>query len=683
MKRKTTPRRAPPLRKKSVPAVPAAPVAAAEAPIPSQPPSLSRPQLLLLGFGVASILAGQLLHQAYPSAAARDWTVPTLAGLLIVGLGLAEGLFARLAAPLASRVTTLRERLDTRTSRLPHLLAALLLSASAAYLAGDQPALRLPGFSLGFWLAGIALMLHATSAVGRLSARLPRWEFIGLGALLVTALAARVVLLDRIPWLLAGDEASVGISAREFLDGAWNNPFRVAWYSFPSLFFLIPAASIRLFGQTIEALRLPAVVAGSLTVAALFFYGRAAFGRTLAFFSAAYLVFFHFHIHFSRIALNNIWDGLVFALFAYLLWRAWSEERPALFAWAGLVAGLGLYFYTSARLLFVMLPVWLLVAWLRERTKVRRIGANWIVLLASAAVVVLPLAVFFASHPGEFNAPMARVSLLGGWLEREVAATGEPGWRILLDRLGDSALAFTGRNLTHWYKIDHPMLLPLPATLFLIGLLVSFWRALDLRYTWLLLWLGAGVAVGGLSESTPAAQRYIFVAPAVAVLVTLPLAEVAARFSQNTQRKQTLLVVGLSAVLTIAAAADLQFYFGDYTPSRRFSDPNTEVAQDLGLLLRDSGLEVEGVQVYFFGQPRMGWKSIQTLPYLAPQAKFVDNLEPLSAAPDWEIPLPAAFVFLPENLRDLEWVRQAYPQGEILERNSARGGPLYTLYLVR
>ena len=683
MKRKSSPRRTPPHRKRSAAAVPALPSVVAEAPPPSQPTSLSPPQLLLLGLGVASVLAGQLLHQAYPRVAAGDWTVPTLAGLLLVGLGLADAVFARLPPSLASRVTTLRERLDTRTSRLPLLLAALLLSASAATLAGDQPALRLPGFSLGLWLTGIALMLFATSAVGLPSTRLPRWEFIGLAVLLVAALATRLILLDQIPWLLAGDEASVGISAREFLDGVWNNPFRVAWYSFPSLFFLIPAASIRLFGQTIEALRLPAVVAGSLSVAALFFYARASFGRTLAFFSAAYLAFFHFHIHFSRIALNNIWDGLVFTLFAYLLWRAWSEERPAWFDWAGVVAGLGLYAYTSARLLFLMLPIWLLVGWLRERAKVRRIGANWLVLLASAAVVALPLAVFFASHPGEFNAPMARVSLLGGWLEREVAATGVPGWRILLDRLGDSALAFTGRNLTHWYKIDHPMLLPLPATLFLVGIVLSFWRALDLRYTWLLLWLAAGVAVGGLSESTLAAQRYVFVAPAVALLVTLPLAEVAARFPQGTRRKRTLLVVGLSGVLAIAAAADLQFYFGDYTPSRRFSDPNTEVAQDLGVFLRDSGLEVDGVQVYFFGQPRMGWKSIQTLPYLAPEAEFSDVLEPLSAAPDWAVPLPAAFVFLPENLPDLEWVRQAYPQGETIERGSARGGPLYTLYLVR
>jgi hypothetical protein len=559
----------------------------------------------------------------------------------------------------------------------------MVASMTAGFISGDRLVLRLPALAVGLWFAAMALVLFASSAFGRPTGTLPRWEFIGLMLLVAAAGAARLIMLDRIPWVLAGDEGSVGLSARGLLDGVWTNPFRVAWYSFPSLFFLLPAASIRVFGQTIEALRLPSAIAGTLTVAALFLYARSTFGRLLAFLSAGYLAFFHFHVHFSRIALNNIWDGLILTLFGYLLWRAWTEERTALFAWAGIVGGLGLYFYTSARVVLVILPIWLLVAWLRDRAKVRRIGSRWLVLLASATVVALPLAVFYALHPAEFMAPMARVSLLGEWLTREVAVTGLPGWRILLDRLGASALAFTGRNLQHWYRIDHPMLLPLPATLLLVGAVISLWRALDLRYTWLLLWLGAGVALGGLSESTPAAQRYIFVAPAVALLVALPLAEITARFPQATRRARALLTAGLSTILLLAAAFDLQFYFAEYTPSLRFSDSNTEVAHNLGLFLSDSGLEDKGVQVYFSGLPRMGWDSIETLPYLAPQAAFINIAEPLTAPPNWEISRPAAFVFLPQNLEDLAWVQKAYPGGETIVRTSVSGGQLYTLYLLR
>jgi len=69
-------------------------------------------------------------------------------------------------------------------------------------------------------------------------------------------------------------------------------------------------------------------------------------------------------------------------------------------------------------------------------------------MVVAAIVVVLPLAAFYARYPDEFTAPMQRVSLLGGWLEREVAATGMPAWRILATRIGISALVFSSYSLT-------------------------------------------------------------------------------------------------------------------------------------------------------------------------------------------------------------------------------------------
>jgi hypothetical protein len=254
--------------------------------------------------------------------------------LLLVALAFVDSIFARLPESIAGRASRVRQWVDPKASRLPLIVAALLASATAASIVGSGLRMRLPLLSLGFWLAGIGILLYATSAIGRPSRTLRKWEFAGLLLLAAAAATVRILLLNRIPWLLAGDEASVGTSAVEILKGVWNNPFRVAWFSFPSLFFVLPAASIAAFGQTIEALRLPSALAGAATVVALYLYARSAFGSTLAFMAAAYLAFFHYHIHFSRIALNNIWDGLFLTLFAYLLWRAWSEERPV-FVWAG------------------------------------------------------------------------------------------------------------------------------------------------------------------------------------------------------------------------------------------------------------------------------------------------------------------------------------------------------------
>lgn len=641
--------------------------------------------LVLLAVGIACLFAGQMALQSpgLPPMGLK-FLVPTLGGLLLVLLAFSAAIARRLPGRLAARVAAGDGAARPAAGNPLLFVASLVASATAAVIAGDQKILQLPILSIGLWMTAIVVVLVGASAFGRRAGRLPRAEVVALLVIAGAALAARILRLGEIPWLLSGDEASVGLSAREFLQGVWNNPFGIAWYSFPALFFVIPAASIGILGQTIEALRLPAAMAGTLTVVGLYFYARTALGRWLAVFSATYLAFFHFHIHFSRIGLNNIWDGLFLVLFSYLLWRAWTEEKGHLFAWAGLTLGLGLYFYTSTRIVIVLLGLWLFIALVRERTRVLRLRTQWVILGIATIVIALPQIVFFAHHPGDFAAPMVRVSLLGPWLEQEMATTGLPGWRILAEQMALSAGAFTFNNLRHWYAIDHPMLLPIPATLFLLGLGLALWRAKDLRYTWILLCLGGVVIAGGLSESSPASQRYILAAPIVAVVVTLPLVEAAASLARFSIRVRILGTVAAIAVLLTAVGVDLRFYFADYTPSHRFSDRNTETAQDLATWLNQQPASARPETVYFFGLSRMNSRSISTLPYLAPQdVVFVDVGEPLNGPPPWVLDGLSAFLFLPQDEVDPAVIQAAYPGGQTRVRLAANGDPLYTLYIAR
>jgi 4-amino-4-deoxy-L-arabinose transferase-like glycosyltransferase len=639
-----------------------------------RPVTLGTGQVLVLAIGGVVLLSGQILQQSFSKRPWYESGLPTLGGLLLILIALAPSLWR--GGPGAVR------RLDPAVSPLSLYLSALVLSLTAGLVAGPDRLLRLPALSIGLWIGSILIVLFASSAIRVPSGSMPRWDFAAVLLLIAGAAAARLVLLGQIPWVLSGDEASVGLSARDFLDGVWSNPFGVAWYSFPSLFFLLPAASIRFLGQTIEALRLPAALAGTATVGALFFYSRRTFGRALAVLAAAYLAFFHFHIHFSRIALNNIWDAFFITALSYLLWRAWTEARPALLAWAGVIIGLSLYFYTSTRILLVLVPAWMVVAFLRDRRQFRRVGNGWLVMAAAAAVVMLPLAVFFILHPDEFLAPMVRVSILGPWLTHEIAVTGLPAWRILANQMVTSASAFTVGNLRSWYVLNHPMLLPIPAALFLVGLVIALRRALDLRYTWLLLWLAATIVVGGLSESAPAAQRYILAAPVVAILVALPLAELLGILPSGNRVQRIVSAVGVGAILLAAVFFDMRFYFTDYTPSRRFSDRNTEMAQDLGLLLSRTRVESQGGPVYFFGQSRITFRSISTLPYLAPGVEGIDVNSPLTSPPEWDVRAPAAFVFLPDDEADPPQVERAYPGGQVIARFAANGDLLYTVYLL-
>ena len=104
----------------------------------------------------------------------------------------------------------------------------------------------------------------------------------------------------------------------------------------------------------------------------------------------------------------------------------------------------------------------------------------------------------------------------------------------------------------------------------------------------------------------------------------------------------------------------MALYFGDHSVNQRFGDNNTETATALGYYLAD---QEPGLQVFFFGPPRMGYTSLSTVPYLAPLAVGHDVIEPVASSPEWDLSGPTEFIFLPERQAELDLVRQRYPDG--------------------
>lgn len=309
----------------------------------------------------------------------------------------------------------------------------------------------------------------------------------------------------------------------QFIEGQYDNPFTVGWFSFPSLYYWLQSVGIRLLGQTTAGLRLMSAVAGAATVVAIYGWGRVMFNRLMGGIAAAFLLVAHFHIQFSRIGLNNIWDGLFLVIALAALWYGWKTGWRGAFIICGLATGLGQYFYVSMRILPVLLLLWVgAAAYFRAPTLRRR----WPDLLLTgfiALTVFLPLLLYFADNPNEFNAPMQRVTLFDGWIEGEQLRTGETPMRIIVRQMVSTGLGITHTPLRHWYNPGTPLLLPASAALFLLGLLWSL-VAFDLRY--LLLWLPllAHVFLGGFSQDAPASQRFVFVMPVVIMFVALPVA---------------------------------------------------------------------------------------------------------------------------------------------------------------
>ena len=540
--------------------------------------------------------------------------------------------------------------------------------------------MRQPWIGVGAWLVAIGLVLAGGRSSSDDRIRGKRWptrEILAILLLTGLAFGLRAWQMDQIPWLLTGDEGSFGLGAAEIVSGEKNNIFGSDILSWTRLYFVFPAITIRLFGHTISALRSTSALVGALSVLALYWYVRNAYDRITAFFAAAYLTTFHYHIHFSRLALNNVWDGLFVVLVSGALWRAWQSKSNTTFLITGLLLGISQYFYSTSRILLVAIPAWLVIAFLRDRASVRSRLPGIVLLSLAALVLLLPLVGYFAQQPSELSAPINRFSILGPWMQAEVIRTGESVIQIIGRQVLLAAQGFTYINIRSWYDPDTPMLLGLPSTLFLLGLFMLLSDLKRMPAVWISLWLISALATVGLSDSPPSAQRFIHVAPAVAIVVALPLSRSAAWLGKNWPRQRRIIVAAITGLLIVAMVRDAFFYFGEFTPSGRFSDRNTEVATRAGQYL--SKFE-DGHDAYFFGPPRMGYYSHSSLPFLAPQVDGEDVVDPLTAAPDWELQGPTSFIFLPERTDELEYVKLIAPNGETIEFESVTGEPLFVVY---
>jgi 4-amino-4-deoxy-L-arabinose transferase-like glycosyltransferase len=534
-----------------------------------------------------------------------------------------------------------------------------------------------PVVALIAWVLGILMaVIGGWKAV---SHRLqPSWKAVaGLALLIIFAFAIRGLGTAHIPIFLTGDEGSSGISAMQFLKGEIDNIFIVGWYSFPSLYFSIQAAFIAIFGETTQALRILSACVGTLTVVAVYFAGRAMFGNRTGALAALALAVLHFHIHFSRIGLNNIWDGLWYTVTVGALWYGWEKENRNAFLLAGIGLGIAQYFYTSSRTLIPLVILWVLIAGLFDRSHFKRALPDILIMALVAIAVVIPLACFFFRSPNEFLAPMQRVSVFGAWLEYQVQLTGQPAWKILLEQIGLGFQAFVYTPLNAWYTPGVPILRPFAAGLFLLGLALLILRGRDSRMLLLVLWLIAFGFLGGLSESTPAAQRYVAAAPLCALLVGYGLSESISLLEKLWPKLSKIFLLLTIVLVAILAMDDLRFYFLEYTSLRRIVDArnNGMIAQHLADTLQT---EQDDLQVVFFGQPAMGFYSIPSLQYLAPHIQGIDMIQPW---PSSENPTPTSsrllFVFLPNNETEILPVESDYPGGKLFKEIAADGEVLY------
>jgi 4-amino-4-deoxy-L-arabinose transferase-like glycosyltransferase len=503
-------------------------------------------------------------------------------------------------------------------------------------------------------------------------------EVVTVAALTLLALILRVMALDRVPYTVGGDEAWHGLLARQVLSGELRNPFVMGYMSMPTSFYWPLSWSLRLVGNDATGLRFPAAVAGTITIPILYLFARRLWGKQIALLSALFLTAYDYHIHYSRLGANNIWDPLFVVLTLWLVDLGLTTtdrlKCSRLFTLAGLVMGLSVYYYTGARLLPILVATYVVFVWIkRNRSGNNRewpgsyIGPS--LALATAFVVAAgPMLGYALSHPDDWNARINQVGIIqSGWLAREPGLTGKTLLQILAEQFLRAAGAFHAfPDRTAWYGADRPLLGIAAGGFSVLGMAWAFFHWRQRRHFLVLTWFWSVILTGGmLTESPPSSQRLVIAIPAVAILVALGLERSVALLLRLLRPGHriwgSILAAALMAALMISAVG---FYFVEYTPERRYGSANGETATMIAHHLR----QLDGdSQAYLFGAPRLYW-SFGTMNFLAPEIPGFDVLEPLGAAPDFVDRTQAAvFIFLPERAGELAWVAEAFPDGETRE----------------
>ncbi len=510
--------------------------------------------------------------------------------------------------------------------------------------------------------------------------------------LLLAAFLARAVALDTIPANFSGDEGTQALEALRLLGPPLGNPFATGWYSVPTLSFLVAGLWMKLFGVTVAGVRMLSALAGTASVLATWLLARRLVGEWVGWGAAVLVAFGHYGLHFSRLASNQIADALLGPLVLYFLLRGLRSKGDVHLqgghcldlALAGVMLGLSWYTYFGARLMTVVVGLYLVGRALGEGSAfLDRHGRGLVALAVGFALALWPLALYYAAHPADFLSRYNQVSIFAsGWLAREMSLTGRSAAALLLQQFWKSVSAFNATtDPTFWYHPGIPLLDPVSGIFFILGLTVAFGRVRRPGGGLLLLWFWAFILLGWtLTENPPSSQRGVGIIPVVAMLVALGIVETLEAVRRLTGAfcvsRFTSLFYAL--LLLVILLVNLNFYFQVYTPRHVYGNPTAEVADVLCDALEG---RKEVPSVYFDGAPFMYWgfgAIAFRLRDVAGQDFLVEELPGVDPSGG------ALFVVLAEKIADLDLLRNAFPMGtETPYYSDVDGRLLFVMYEVQ
>lgn len=389
------------------------------------------------------------------------------------------------------------------------------------------------------------------------------WFWIGVALVATAALVTRLYAIDRLPPGLFGDEAVEGLDALDVLAG---NP--TLWFHAhlgrEPLFVYLVALSYRLFDVTPLATRLPAVLAGLLTVPAAFFFVKewaADWSRQkamgLALLVAALVTISFWHLQMTRDAHRDILLPLVEAVGYGLFWRSTRTGSLRTFAACGAVLGLAIYTYSPGRFVGLFMAAFLLIEllvrrWTRPNGTVAD-AKNWhwrgLGIAAVAALVIMaPLGLYFLQNPAQFTRRFASVSIF------DSASPFLAGTASVIGNLAQFVVPDAGYQSLHYNLPGKPVFDIWTAPWFLAGLVIAIVGLRRAQYRFLVLWFVVMLVPAFLTaDMIPKGVRALGVVPCVFVFPALAMVALVER-AAGVWRASAISLVALSLLISLGTS---------------------------------------------------------------------------------------------------------------------------------
>ena len=403
-------------------------------------------------------------------------------------------------------------------------------------------------------------------------------------ALTLIAAGLRLWRLDALPPGLFFDEAFNGLDARGVATGQHFPLYFTGNNGREPLYIYLQAISVALLGPTAYALRLTSALIGVITVPITYVGARRILGdqagndgdrqvEWLALIAAAGMAVSFWHVSVSRLAFRAVLLPPLSMLAVAYFWRGWTRERMVDYRWAGFWFGLTLYTYTAARLLPLVIILFLLVEGIldllgrRDRFmalwRPRARGLAW--LAGVGLLTLLPLMAALVQNPQLISSRTGDVSI---FTVSEKDMPGTPAQRLLHNTASMARNFYDAGDLNLRHNIPgRPVNDWLLAGLFTLGWLAALWRLREPRMRLILLWFGVMALPSLLSTDAPHALRAVGMLPPLVILYALGAQAIMDGLARWVAPR-VLAPVILAAILIISGGITANDYFNRWAGER-------------------------------------------------------------------------------------------------------------------